>query len=122
MCPMSAFRKIWDVDGDANIITNAHTCLDIGADMNTVQEHHKPFYSFGLCTGHEIRFESSLAMSNYTLLVYMFHMSKVTPECMPPTRGDFGHDPFLNSKGSLDINSTYTWVCCTFVITMPPSK
>ena len=40
---MSAFRKIWDVDGDANIITNAHTCmcletLDIGTDK--VQDHH----------------------------------------------------------------------------------
>ena len=26
---------------------------------------------------------------------YLFHMSKVTPECMPPTRGDFGHGPFF---------------------------
>ena len=37
----------------------------------------------------------------------MFHMSKVTPECMPPTRGDFGHNPFFNSKGSLDIMSIH---------------
>ena len=36
-----------------------------------------------------------------------FTCPKVTPECMPPTRGDFGHGPFLVLKGSLDIMSIH---------------
>ena len=51
--------------------------------------------------------ESSLFMSGYIHVWYLFHMSKVTPECMPPTRGDFGHGPFSNLKGSLDIMSIH---------------
>ena len=43
----------------------------------------------------------------YTFLVPVSHTSIVTPEGMPPTRGDFGHGPFLNLKGSLDIMSIH---------------
>ena len=54
-----------------------------------------------------MRLESSLSMSGYIHFWYLFHVSKVTPECMPPTRGDFGHSPFFNLKGSLDIRSIH---------------
>ena len=43
----------------------------------------------------------------YIHVWYLFHMSKVTPECMPPTRGDFGHGPFFILKGSLNIRSIH---------------
>ena len=40
------------------------------------------------------------------------------------TRGDFGHGPFLNLKGSLDIMSIdmYGFVGPLIVITIPPPK
>ena len=54
-----------------------------------------------------MRLESSLSMSGYIHFWYLIHVSKVTPECMPPTRGDFGHGPFSHLKGSLDIMSIH---------------
>ena len=37
---LSAFRKIWNVDRNGNIVINAHTCLDMDADSDTVQKHY----------------------------------------------------------------------------------
>ena len=37
---LNAFRKIWNVDRNGNIVMNAHTCLDMDADSDTVQKHH----------------------------------------------------------------------------------
>ena len=33
---LSAFRQIWNVDRNGNIVMNAHTCLDMDADSDTV--------------------------------------------------------------------------------------
>ena len=39
MHPISAFRKIWNVDKNGNIL-RMRTCLDIDVDTDTVQKHH----------------------------------------------------------------------------------
>ena len=48
MCPISAFRKIWNVDRNGNIVMNAHTYLDMDADSDTAETPLNLFYSFGL--------------------------------------------------------------------------
>ena len=65
-----------------------------------------PFYPFGLLTGNEIRLESSLSMRSIQFW-YPFHMSKVTPECMSPTLGDFGHNPFFTFERVIG----YEYIC-----------
>ena len=77
------------------------------ADSDTVQKHYWIDFTLLAC---EQEMKSGLNFPSLWVVIrfwYLFHMSIVTPECMPPTRGDFGHGPFFNLKGSLDIRSIH---------------
>ena len=75
MCPNSAFRKIWNVDRNGNIVMNAHVFGHGRGLRHSAETPRNQFYSFGLWTGNEIRLESSLSLSSYnTFLVPFSHV------------------------------------------------
>ena len=106
MHPISAFRKIWNVDKNGNIL-RMRTCFR-HRHRHSAETPLNRFYSFGLWTRNEIRLESYLSMSGYKYIFgTCFHMSKSHPGMHASNPGDFGHGPFLVLKGSLDITSIH---------------
>ena len=72
-----------------NIVINAHTCtcLDMDADSDTVQKHYWIDFTLLDCE-QEMKYGLNFPPLWVVIhFLYLFHMSKVTPECMPPTRG-----------------------------------